>query len=47
LLNQKESARKNVIQDLPEKLVTNRMMMKKNGTGYQPDTAEMGAHLFG
>ena len=48
LLNQKESARKNVIQDLPEKLVTHSMMMKKNVTSsYQPDTAEMGATLFG
>jgi exportin-5 len=47
LLNQKELAKQNVIQDLPEKLVTHRMAMKKNGNGYQPDGAEMGSTLFG
>lgn len=47
LLNQKETKRKGVIQDLPEKLVTHSMMMKKNEASYQPDVGEMGASLFG
>ena len=46
LLNQKEKSRKNVIQDLPEKLVTQTMMAKKNDAIYDPSTVEMGASLF-
>jgi Importin beta-related nuclear transport receptor len=47
LLNQKESAKKDVIQDLPERLVTQSMIMKKSETSfYTPDSAEMGANLF-
>jgi hypothetical protein len=47
LLSQKESSKKNVVQDLPEKLVTQSMIMKKNDKNYHPDALEMGANLFG
>ncbi len=47
LLNQKETAKKDIIQDIPERLITHSMMYKKNENSYQPSTAEMGASLFG
>lgn len=45
LLNQKQTAKKNVIQDLPERLVTQSMTNRKN-QDYNPTSAEMGASLF-